>query len=413
MSAEHRRTPDRRLERLFTPWRIAITLAVLLLIAVLREPASSPDSAWRLTSYAADPNGARGLYEVAETLGWKTSRRLTGFGVPLDSSSLYLVLDPAVELTAGEVGRLLDAVRKGAGLVVVPNRGSRIADSLPVWTAAGGMFSPVYQVTDSSYATPRDQIVSQAQMWPRATLRAREPVHSDKIVFLAAKRFHGKSAGEGAPAGESIDPVVLGIPFGAGRIVAIADPTFLRNDVLRHGRTVMLAIRALEWALPDSASPVVFDEYHQGFGRHASIFGAIGSFLGTTPSGLALLQLCIAGLLLIAALGPRPLVPIRREQIERRSALEHVDALAAAYEGARAARTTARRLVRGLRRRHPIGSSATLPEADYLALLRARRPLLAADAQLLAEACESGIVHTRLGELLAASDRIDQMLHRR
>jgi hypothetical protein len=376
---------------------MGIGLALLLLMAVLREPASSPSSAWRLTSYAADPNGARGLYEVAGKLGWKTSRRLTGFREPLDSSALYVVLDPVVELTAGEVGQLLDAVRRGAGLIVVPNRFSPIADSLPVWTSGGGSaFAGIFPVVDTSYRTPSDKVVAASHIWPRATLRARGPIPSDKVVFLAARRICSKEADTDPEDRGCVDPVVLGIPFDKGRIVAIADPTFLRNDVLRHGRTVVLAIRAMEWALPDSASQVVFDEYHHGFGKHASMFGAIGRFLGSTPPGLVLLQLAIAGLLLMAALGQRPLLPVNRERIERRSALEHVDALALAYEGAQATRTAARRIVRGLRRRHPIGSSAALSTEDYLTLLRARRPQLAGDAQLL-----------------AASDRIDHTLHTR
>ena len=397
------------LERVVTPARVAVGLALLLVIALISEPASSPNSAWRFTTFSADPNGARGLYEVAEELGYRTRRRLTGFRERLDSTATYLVLDPPVDLTAVEVGHLLDAVRRGAGLVVIPRSGSRIADSLPVWSSgAGGTFAPIFVPLDTTYRTPPEAVLTPLHLWPRAVLRARRPLDDDTVVFLAAKPIAvgGKKTRSEARAGA----VVLGIPFGNGRIVTIADPTFLRNDVLRHGNTSILAFRAIAFAAPDSLSTLVFDEYHHGFGTHANVLAAIGRFLGTTPVGLMLLQLAIAGIVLLAALAPRPLPPVSRVRAERRSPLEHAEALSAAYEGAGATRTVARRLVRGLRRRHPVGTASAIGEVEYLTLLRERRPALAAHAALLADACERGIVPARLGELLAATDHMDQSL---
>lgn len=403
----------RTLERLVTPGRVAAGLAILLAIALVREPQASPSSAWRFTSYSADPNGARGLYEIVEELGYKVRRRTTGFRDKLTTDATYFVLDPAIDLTASEVGNLLAAVREGAGLIVIPRRGSRIADSLPVWASgAGDTFAPILIPSDSSYRTPPEAVVAPTHLWPRAVLRAKRPLPEDTVVLLAASpmSYTRKKSQTLLPRS---GPVVLGMPLGKGRIVAIADPTFLRNDVLRHGNTSVLAVRALEYAARNSMTTVIFDEYHHGFGTHANVLGAIGRFLASTPLGLTLLQLCVAGLLLIAALGPRPLPPPVRARHFRRSALEHAEALASAYESAAATRTVARRLVRGLRRRHPIGSASGLAEQEYLSLLRERRPAVAAYATSLAQACEYGIVPARLGELLAASDHIDQALRTR
>lgn len=406
-------TPEsgRRLEKLVTPARFAIVLAVLLVVALLREPASSPASAWRFTSYSADPNGARGLYEVAEEVGWKVVRRTTSFREDLDSAATYVVLDPAIDLTASEVGNLLAAVRRGAGLVVVPRQGTRLEDSLPVRSSgAGSTFAPLMVPSDSSYATPSTEVVTPNHLWPRAVLVPKRPLPSDTISLLSAKlAFTTRKAASAS----RFNPVILRIPLGKGRVVAIADPTFLRNDVLRHGRTSVLALKTIALARPDTTSPVIFDEYHHGFGTHANLLAAIARFMGGTPPGLLILQLSIAGILLVAAVGARPLPPRARDVTERRSALEHVDALAAAYEGAVAVRTVARRLVRGLRRRHPVGSTGTLGEVEYLSLLRERRPPVADDALLLADACERGVVPARLPELLAASDRIDHTLQAR
>lgn len=399
---------DRRLERWVTPGRLIFALFALLAIALIREPASTVQSELRLTTYAADPNGARGFYELIEELGWRAERRTTGFRGELDTTVTYAVLDPPIELTAAEVGSLLQAVRRGAGLIVVPRSGSRMSDSLQMMTSGGGgAFAPVFQLTDSSYGTPPGAVVSAAHLWPRAILLPRAPFPEDTVTLLAA------TLQSGAAKRIRAQPVVLGFPYGNGWIVAVSDPTFLRNDVLRHGRTPVLAVRILEYAEPRERARVVFDEYHHGFGTHADIIGAIGRFLSDTPPGRLLAQLVVAGLLLILALAPRALPPRPRERIERRSAMEHVEALASAYAGAGATRTVARRLVRGLRRRFPLGTAAALDEAGYLSTLRARRPAVAEDAEFLATACAQGVPATRVAELAVAADRIDHTLHRR
>ena len=399
---------ERRLERWLTPGRLVIALIVLFAIAVIREPANVVQSGLRLTTYAADPNGARGFYELVEELGWKAERRTTGFRGDLDTTVTYAVLDPSVELTASEVGVLLQAVRRGAGLIVVPRSGTRISDSLRIMTSGGsGAFAPLYRLTDTSYATPASAVSSAAHLWPRAFLLPRAPYPADTTTLLSI------ALSPESKRRSNVLPVVLGYPYGKGWVVAIADPTFLRNDVLRHGRTPVLAVRILEYAEPSEHAPVVFDEYHHGFGTHADLIGAVGRFLRATPPGRLLAQLAIAGLLLIAALAPRALPPVSRDRIERRSAMEHVEALAAAYAGAGATRTVARRLVRGLRRRFPLGTAAALDEAGYLSILRARRPAVAEEAVFLTAACSQGVPPGRVGELTAAADRIDHTLHPR
>ena len=76
---------------------------------------------------------------------------------------------------------------------------------------------------------------------------------------------------------------------------------------------------------------IVFDEYHHGFGTHANTRAVTVRALTRTGAGRTVLQLALAGLLLLLALGVRPVKPQPRHSIERRSALEHVGALARAY----------------------------------------------------------------------------------
>jgi hypothetical protein len=115
---------------------------------------------------------------------------------------------------------------------------------------------------------------------------------------------------------------------------------------------------------------VSFDEYHQGFGDGASLWGAAWGWLRRQPGGWTILQLAAAGLVALALtavrFGPTLLVVQRR----RRSPLEHVDALAAGLQRAGAADVARDRLVRGLRRRLVLARSAAPPSWNAAAWLQ-------------------------------------------
>jgi hypothetical protein len=183
--------------------------------------------------------------------------------------------------------------------------------------------------------------------------------------------------------GESVQPAMMELRVGRGRVLAVADADFLRNGAVRDGDAAVLAVRIFEWLDPSHAAPVVFDEYHQGFGEQDGMLGVIRDALFHTAPGRTFLQLVAAGLLLLLVYGVRPIAPVARRAIERRSPLEHVGALSRAYEQIGATRLATRRLVRGLRRRRPMGIAGTLDDDAYLALLRTRKPELDADVGLL------------------------------
>jgi hypothetical protein len=149
---------------------------------------------------------------------------------------------------------------------------------------------------------------------------------------------------------------------------------------------------------------VVFDEYHQGFGMHPGSVRAIATFLGTTGSGRTLLQLLGAALLLLATAAARPLPPRRDERAERRSPLEHVDALARAYDRVHATRTVTRRLLHGIRRRAPLRlSSSAATDEEYLSAVARRYPALRDDVETILRGLrETGSRHDldRAGEAL-------------
>jgi hypothetical protein len=375
---------ERAVDRWLRPRYVFAALALLVVAAVLFTPEPEPgDGAMRLTTLGHDPYAARGLYDVLARLGWRVEQRRTPFQAPLDTTAVYVILAPPIQPGATEVGTLLDAVRRGARAIVVPIPGAPIADSL------GLRRSPVsvYGLDVSRPAIAEDTVASEAVLTAAQAVgsfhRYLEPVPTseedtapsfprDTITLV---RVHTRNRGA--------MPTMMARRIGRGTVLAIADPTFLRNQNVRDGSAAVLAVRLFEWLDPARPGRIVFDEYHQGFGNDASLFATVGDAIAHTAPGRGALQLCVAGLLLLLAYGVRPIAPRARTVIERRSPLEHVGALSRAYEQIGATRLATQRLVRGLRRRHPLGATGALDDDQYLALLGTRVSALAGDAEVL------------------------------
>jgi hypothetical protein len=129
-----------------------------------------------------------------------------------------------------------------------------------------------------------------------------------------------------------------------------------------------------------------------------------------TSWGRAILQLAVAALLYLMVIGVRPIAPISRTRYERRSPLEHVGALSRAYEAIDATGLAVQRLVRGVRRRHPLGTTPQLTDDAYLALLRVRIPALGKDIDILTNALANKPSTEQLVSAGAAIDHIERNL---
>ncbi|NUQ21672.1 MAG: hypothetical protein HOQ09_12045 [Gemmatimonadaceae bacterium] len=403
---------DRLLDRLLTPKIVFATLAVIVILASILVPNDEPDEAsGTLSSLSYERSGVRGWYEGAQRLGWTVKRRETRLSGALSDSAVYVLLAPEIEPTASEVGALLGAVRRGAGLIVSAERRSPLADSLHLYSddfqysgypVVGGTMpmpradaaasiaaidSEVAADTASATGQPADSagydpdeptgdsaLVSldsavarneatrdslarvlrrRARISPtlaaysyhvHAALTATRPLPRDTVHFLTVVAVSRMIP--------SVKPAAIGLPFGAGRVVVLADPGIVRNALLDEHRLVVLPQRLLEWSAPAASARVIFDEYHHGLGRHGSMTAAVRRALTDTNVGRAGLQVMLAGLVLLTALGARPIPPRPRMRLERRSPLEHVGALSRAYMQKGATRLAARRLVHGIRRRH-------------------------------------------------------------
>lgn len=439
---------------LASPRYVVAALVLVLLLTLLFTPDNTERAGDpRLTTHSAAPQGARGLFEVARRLGWPVEQRDRPFDAPLPANAVYATLAPAIEPTPRETGMLLDAVRRGAGLLFVASNDQPLADSLGLGASgSGGVLrlgaGPAAGVRcDSVGRTERgaiswfDDRVHSYWLTRADSARPSGLARADTVTFAAADSLRLRRAARGRPSGVDTLPLpaALGFPYGRGRVVAIADPDLLRNDVLRACRWGMgvTAVRMLEWlsddtrATADTAAagaarsplgparrngragrPIVFDEYHHGYGTHASPWRAVRRALTHTAPGRALLQAGVAALLLLAALGARPLPPRPRRAVERRSPLEHVEALARAYAQVGATRLAARRLIRGLRRRHAHAGWRATSDEEFLRSLAERRPAAAPAVARLLDAARHPVPPTELAQVGAAADEIDQLTRR-
>lgn len=418
-----------------------LLVAVLVVHAVIE----AEDTAVVLSSYSSEEGGARGLYETASRLGWPVARRTRPLRGALDTGVVWIALAPALPPTSGEVHALLEAVRGGAGLLVALTPGdSPLSDSLgitahrsPTPLTIAGEDRGFDEEDEEMDADPGDEEPPESAASPsdgsRATLdtvlavaaaaaaregsayiryapiytgevyadlRTTTPWPDDTVVFLASEHYPGA-----IPISR---PVAIGIELGLGRIVAVAEPRIFMNDVLREDAGV-LPVRMLEWLSPRGPRALVFDEFHHGYGPHASLGRAVRRFLGETTVGRTTVQLLLAAALLVLALGARPFAPAAPERVERRSPLEHVGALARAYQEVGASRLAARRLARGIRRRRAaLGRAGS--DADYLRDIAERHPALADDVKLVIDAMDRPIPPERFARLAPAFARIERTI---
>ena len=453
---------DRLLDRLLTPKIVFGTLAAVIVIGSLLAPEGQPDDAvGTLSTLSYDPSGMRGWYEGAHRLGWRVKRREERFHGDLDPRAVYVVLAPVIEPTATEVSALLGAVRRGAGLIVSARQGTPLADSLHLYSddlqyvghpvvggtmggagreAAGGARDTVaddkavdkagdetddtlgdsgsigssidslrvVKAGDADSAARR--VTRRAPVAPaiaaythhvHAAITSVRPLRGDTTVFIAVMVMHRLTP--------TVRPAVLGVPLGEGRIAVLADPGMVRNSLLSEEKLVVLPQRLLEWAAPSASAPVIFDEYHHGLGNHGSAMRAIRNALTRTPVGRAGLQILVAGLVLLIALGARPIGARARMRLERRSPLEHVGALSRAYMQKGATRLAARRLVRGIRRRHGAASRGGDDDA-FLLRLADRHPSLTPGVRRLIAATKDPVTPRELTELADDIDTIERTL---
>jgi hypothetical protein len=399
------------MERWLRPRIVLPALTGAILAAMLLTPMGDEDrSPQFLTTRSSSLNGAKGLRELFDRLGRHTSERLVPFRPPLDSTAVYFVLGNVVDMSGTETHALLDAVRNGARAVVVPEGGGDLADSLGIRASERSAIA-FHALADSLFGS-YDQVDSVHELFgaygARTFHRYLEASPTSDSDTAATWPPQATSFLNVRIVTEHSRPEIAIMPLRRGEVVMIADPSFLRNDILRRTAGAVLAVRLVERIDRSGRAPLVFDEFHQGFGSTDSPIDVLVDALTLTRPGRATLEIALAGLLYLMVIGIRPIAPVSRVKLERRSPLEHVGALSRAYEAIGASKLAVRRLVRGVRRRHPLGTITGLNDEQYLALLRVRLPALAADIDVLTNSLAQQPTAEQLVAAGAAIDHIER-----
>lgn len=404
----------------------------------------------RLTSYSAEPQGARLLYELASRLGWHVERWTQSGTVDPDPRTVVAVLDPVQPMGAIEVHRLLERVRVGSGLLYVMNGSSPLNDSLHVKRSLfGGIYEPTAAGTAESprlrsatdtlkarhFASAGDSSTTEEEEEAPAAECAHVdasggalPLWGDQKVHLFRFSWIGsRPSGTVVFARSAVEEgqrdstsrvntiAAAGFSVGRGRVVLLSDADIIRNDVIRvcrWGLDVATA-RMLEYLAAGDVKRdrLVFDEYHQGFGPHPGTLRTVVAYLSRAASGHVLLQAMLGGLVLLLALGPRALPVHDPDRIERRSPLEHVTALARAYSRVGGTRTATSRLLRGVRRRVERGGrggnlSPAESDARFLDSM-AGNPALTADVALIRRGLSDPLSRREFEDVGRALQRVE------
>jgi hypothetical protein len=322
---------------------VGIVLALGILVTAIGSRGARPeDEDVRRSTYLAGPFGARGFAEAAERIGIRVARHrsrtrnLSDIGAA-DRRAMYAVLDPAAALSPLDGLELTRVVAQGGSLLLA-GRGTTAAMACYGYATipAPGAAAMIGRDTIEAWAT--------LARLPDSVARRRGVIEDGSDVScgpIPARVETVLTTIEGTP-------VALRLaPDSGGTVTLVADGGLFGNRALRETAAGEFALGLVA----GRASRLIVDEYHHGFGPGGGMLAALTDWLGDSPWGWAVLHLAAVSVLALLAgairFGPaRHVIPRRR-----RSALEHVRALANALAAARGHDEAIGLLIRGLRRR--------------------------------------------------------------
>lgn len=336
---------------------LAVFVVVVLGLAVWAanrapEPAI-PD--YRASTMLKGPGGSKALHDVLVALGRPSERRRTALytlaGASRRTTALLVELDPPIPLQSAEMEQVVLYVKDG-GAVLAAGDGGGITgctgwetrragrgfkgDSTRVRAPQRGAvvrLPRVVAVLQRSEDRPLKGLVKRGVVDEDDPCSALIPQTIDTVLATMDGR-----------------PVALRFTYrGGGTLTLMAEVGWFRNQAWRDSDVPYVMLPLLT---PPRRGRVVWDEYHQGFGKEGPTMLVITwEWMLRSPVGWAILQLAAVGLVWLAVTAVRFGPPLTVIERRRRSQLEHLEALAAGLESAADADTAVRRIVAGLRRR--------------------------------------------------------------
>jgi len=186
---------------------------------------------------------------------------------------------------------------------------------------------------------------------------------------------------------DSIGARLAWVPEGVGGVLVLADAEELANQTVGSSSLAIVVTRAIVDLL-EPGDTLFFSEYHQGLDGRRGMFREAYGLAAGSPLGRALLHLAVVGVLLFVLSGRRFGSPLQEAESDRRSPLEHVEALGRIYRASGSHGPVARRLVRGAVRRKALRPYGADSETEILQGW-ASQPELAVDSRTALTALEA------------------------
>lgn len=328
------------------------------LAAALGVRAGDPDvSDGRRSTYLTGPHGARGWAAALEQLGVKVERYRRR-EPPAVAPPMLALLDPSRPITPWSASQWMMLADAGTELLVA-GRGAQALMECVGWSTQFVMTQPAL---DSSSLRIAEILV------PVAARRDREARLADGTGASCERSV--ASAGALLMTRDSQPAALRLLLDSGGSMTLVADSRLFSNAAVRDTRAGEFALGLVV----GRSARIVVDEYSHGFGPGGGMLAAARSWLRASPARGTLAQLTLLLLLALAAAAIRfgPVQQLPRPG--RRSALEHVRALATALGAARGHQVAIAAMVQGLHRR--LGRQGELPRAQQDAWLAGLEPVM-------------------------------------
>jgi len=321
----------------------------------------------RRSALRTTPDGVAAWSRALERLGLTVDERFQSFTAAPLHGELVVLLEPTQAPSAAEIGVALGWVRDGGVIVYSPGYDGLLLDSLHL------------SLQRRSSAISSDALPGPSRFRPHRWTAGVEPDTAVSTWTLEPDSVAPPTWTPLAVIVGSQDPTLAWVPEGAGGVLVVAEAEPLSNGRLGSSPMATVITRAvLDLAQPGDT--VVFSEYHQGV-QGRGFFREVYEMASSTRLGRVLLEGSAVAILLLLVSGRAFGAPEPEPEIDRRSPLEHVEALGRIYERSHAERTVARRLVQGAVRRSGQRPAGAETEVEILEAWSAR-PELASPTRL-------------------------------
>lgn len=336
---------------------VVVALLGALAVALGIRAAGPETGDGRRSTYLTGPMGARGWAAALEQLGVELERYRRR-EPPAEPPPMFALIDPSRPVTPWSAAQWMTLADSGTELLVA-GRGARALMECVGWSTQFVMAQPAL---DSSSLRITEILVPavagedrEARLADGTAAECERGVASEAVVLMT----------------RDSQPAALRLLLDSGgRLTLVADGRLFSNAAVRDTRAGEFTLGLVA----GRTDRIVVDEYSHGFGPGGGMLAAAGDWVRNSPARWTLLQLALLLLLALATAAIR-FGPIQRlPRPSRRSALEHVRALATALGAARGHQVAVAAMVQGLHRR--LGRQGELPRAQQDAWLAGLEPVM-------------------------------------